>query len=86
MDRHRCTAALAESVYSGVAYTKMQRAAIRILCSWFAIALSIPAIRAGEWVVETHSLNVKAPAAIAGVEEAAIGDVRVTDCLRRTGS
>ncbi|DBA89887.1 TPA: hypothetical protein ACH3X2_004741 [Trebouxia sp. C0005] len=32
---------------------------------------------AGEWIVETHSLVIRAPATIAGVEDAAIGDFGV---------
>lgn len=39
------------------------------------LSISVSMVRAGEWVVETHSLIVRAPAAIAGVEDAAIGDV-----------
>lgn len=31
--------------------------------------------RAGEWIVETHSLIIRSPASIAGTEDAAIGDV-----------
>lgn len=41
------------------------------------LSISVSMVRAGEWVVETHSLIVRAPAAIAGVEDAAIGDFGV---------
>lgn len=49
----------------------------KLLCSLIALAISLPAAAAGEWIVETHSLIVKAPAAIAGTEDAAIGDVSI---------
>lgn len=47
----------------------------KLLCSLVALAIILPAAMAGEWVVETHSIVVRAPAAIAGVEDAAIGNV-----------
>ena len=41
---------------------------------WF-VTSSPQAARAGEWIVETHSLTVRSPASLAGTEDAAIGDV-----------
>lgn len=40
-----------------------------------AITINLPLSMAGEWIVETHSLVIRTPATIAGVEDAAIGDV-----------
>ena len=48
-----------------------------LLCIIVALALSTPHANAGEWIVETHSLTVRAPATIAGIEDAAIADVRL---------
>lgn len=47
----------------------------KLLCSLIAIAINLRLSMAGEWIVETHSLVIRAPATIAGVEDAAIGDV-----------
>lgn len=52
----------------------------RLLYSLIAVVSSLPASKAGEWIVETHSLIIRAPATIAGVEDAAIGDVSPIDC------
>ena len=46
-----------------------------VLYVLIAHVIAIPTAMAGEWIVETHSLIVRAPPAIAGVEDAAIGDV-----------
>ena len=48
---------------------------LSVFLALVVLTLSTPAVRAGEWVVETHSLIVRAPPAIAGSEDAAIGDV-----------
>ncbi|DBB12286.1 TPA: hypothetical protein ACH3X3_006385 [Trebouxia sp. C0006] len=42
-----------------------------------AITINLPLSMAGEWIVETHSLVIRTPATIAGVEDAAIGDFGV---------
>ncbi|KAA6422834.1 MAG: vacuolar-sorting receptor 1-like isoform 1, partial [Trebouxia sp. A1-2] len=49
----------------------------KLLCSLIAIAINLRLSMAGEWIVETHSLVIRAPATIAGVEDAAIGDFGV---------
>ena len=47
----------------------------KLICSLVAITINLPLGMAGEWIVETHSFVIRAPATIAGVEDAAIGDV-----------
>ena len=59
------------SIYRSLKIAHMQY--LLVLLAECLLCLSM--VTAGEWVVETHSLNVRAPAAIAGVEDAAIGDV-----------
>lgn len=42
----------------------------------FVLLMCLPASLAGDWVVETHSMVIRAPPSIAGKEDAAMGDVR----------
>jgi len=58
-----------------VAMAKQLLHLAKLICSLVAITISLPLSMAGEWSVESHSLVIRAPASIAGVQDAAIGDV-----------
>lgn len=53
----------------------MQSVLFQVVTGLLCFVISSPLARAGEWIVETHSLIVRSPASIAGTEDAAIGDV-----------
>ena len=63
------------STSSVVAMAKQLLHLAKLICSLVAITINLPISAAGEWIVETHSLVIRAPATIAGVQDAAIGDV-----------
>lgn len=46
-----------------------------MLAASAVLLLCLPATLAGDWIVETHSLVIRAPPSIAGTEDAAMGDV-----------
>lgn len=54
--------------------------AMRMLLTTSSLLLCLPITWAGDWVVETHSMVIRAPPSIAGIEDAAIGDVSLLSC------